>query len=272
MDYSKVTNTSDFTSLTELSQNKYIEQEKTKLKLLYKLNIIKQLEKSKINLLNYDEIKIETILESLNNLLVKKSFPKLSKAIGHIIYDAYRVSGYHVILSNIPNISKRIYTSELEYITSESIYDTLIHYTGENTIKKVLQVSENIYLAQFYKFTDAFNLCNLINGKMITENIIKAELLVDYFEDMVPEPIVQVVEPIVEPIVEQVIIQVPEAISTMSNSMSNSIIKEDEQKEKKEKVILEDSQLNDIINPVKEEEPQRGWIGGFFHRLTHLFA
>ena len=274
MDYSKVTDTSDFTSLTELSQNKYIEQEKTKLKLLYKLNIIKQLEKSKINLLNYDEIKIETILESLNNLLVKKSFPKLSKAIGHIIYDAYRVSGYHVILSNIPNVSKRIYTSDLEYITSESIYDTLIHYTGENTIKKVLQVSENIYLAQFYKFTDAFNLCNLINGKMITENIIKAELLVEYFEDMVPEPIVQVVEP--------VITQVPEQIDTMSNS----IIKEDEQKEKKEKVILEDSQLNDIINLDKQQEqlpepqppepqqpqPQRGWIGGFFHRLTHLFG
>ena len=113
-----------------------------------------------------------------------------------------------------------------------------------------------------------YKITNLINGKMITENIIKAELLVDYFEDMIPEPIVQVVEPIVEP----VIIHVPESISTMSNNMSNSIIKEDEQKEKKEKVILEDSQLNDIINPVKEEEPQRGWIGGFFHRLTHLFA
>ena len=268
MDYSKVTDTSDFTSLTELSQNKYIEQEKTKLKLLYKLNIIKQLEKSKINLLNYDEIKTETILESLNNLLVKKSFPKLSKAIGHIIYDAYRVSGYHVILSNIPNVSKRLNTTEIDYITSESIYDTLIHYTGENTIKKVLQVSENIYLAQFYKFTDAFNLCNLINGKMITENIIKAELLVEYFEDMVPEPIVQVVEPIVE----RVITQIPEQIDTMSNS----IIKEDDKddKEKKEKIILEESQLNDIINPVKQQEPQqqRGWIGGFFHRLTHLFG
>ena len=79
-------------------------------KVLKKIDMIKLLANSNINVLNYETNKKENlfnILKSINNKLinVKNKYNllnnKLNAIFGDIIHNAYITSGYHILISNI---------------------------------------------------------------------------------------------------------------------------------------------------------------------------
>ena len=163
-------------------------------KIKKKIEIITALSYSNIDVLNYNSDKKENlfnILNSINNKLmsVKKNQNKLNiklnTILGKLIHNSYISSGFQVLISNIPNIAKNsIYINNnnnnknfINVIDSESIYDTIEHYIGNNTLLTVIQIDSDKYLAKFKNINDAKKLCNLINNMMIEPNIIKAELI-----------------------------------------------------------------------------------------------
>lgn len=283
---------------------------KTKLKLIYKIGIIRNLAANSINLLNYDDTKIDEIF---NSLKTKKSLPKLSKIIGHIIYDVYRYSGYHIILSNVPKNSRVINSEEIIDTNAESIYDTLEYYIGDKTVHNILQITNNIYLAKFYKYNDAVKLYNLFNDKIMNINIIKVELLVEFSEDIeyveyntlnnvnevqvnneVQEEVNEVQEK-VQKEVEEVVqvndevqvedeVQVKEEVAQVNDEVQVKEEVEEVQVEEEEvQVKEEDVQVEEEDVQVKEEEMQvnneeeeievkRGLIGSLFYKLSHIFG
>ena len=166
-------------------------------KIIKKIDIIKNLSNSNINVLNYNNDKKENlfnILKSLNYKLmsVKKNQnklnTKLNTILGIIIHNAYISAGYQVLLSNIPNSAKQRITNKLNIVEPETIHDTIEHYIGENTVLSVIQIDNDKYLVKFKNNADnadnddnnnnhAKTLCNLIHNMMIEPNIIRAELL-----------------------------------------------------------------------------------------------
>ena len=170
-------------------------------KIIKKIDIIKNLSNSNIDVLNYNNDKKENlfnILKSLNYKLmsVKKNQnklnTKLNAILGIIIHNAYISAGYQVLLSNIPNIAKQRITNKLNIVEPETIYDTIEHYIGENTVLNVIQIDNDKYLVKFKDNDDnndnndnAEKLCNLIHNMMLEPNIIRAELLKnDTMEDI----------------------------------------------------------------------------------------
>ena len=171
-------------------------------KILKKIELIKVLSNNNIDVLNYNNEKIENllnILQSINNKLmsVKKNHIKLNtqlnNILGSVIHNAYISSGYHVLLSNIPSLAKYRINNKINLVDSETIYDTIIHYIGNEAnnqsnnepgdgsgnigFLKVIQIDTDKYLAKFRNINDAKLLCNLINKMMIETNIINSVLL-----------------------------------------------------------------------------------------------
>ena len=181
-------------------------------KIIKKIDIIKKLSNSNIDVLNYNNDKKENlfnILKSLNYKLmsVKKNQnklnTKLNTILGVIIHNAYISAGYQVLLSNIPNRAKQVVDNKLNTIDIESIYDTVEHYIGKNSVINVIQIDNDKYLIKFKDNdnnssghgsghssgngsnsdkdkdinNDAKKLCHLIHNMMIEPNIIRAEIL-----------------------------------------------------------------------------------------------
>ena len=164
-------------------------------KIIKKIDIIKKLSHSNINVLNYNNDKKENLfnmLKSLNYKLmsVKKNQNKLNSKLntilGMIIHNAYISTGYHVLLSNIPNSAKQVTDNKINRIDAEAIYDTIIHYIKKNDkdndndnhiVLNVCHIDSDKYLVKFKDDSDAETLCNLINNMMIEPNIIRAEML-----------------------------------------------------------------------------------------------
>ena len=196
--------------------------------------------------------------------------------MGYIIFDIYHYSEYHVLMSNIPskiliNIdnNKKYNIDEiddLEIINSESIYDTIHHYIGNNTVENIFQVSENNYLVKMKNIYDSKKLCDGLNKMQIGNNIIKVELLN-------PLPII-VEQNINDPvIVEKIIIEQADSDSTnLSVSNSSDSVKSDSVKSDsvKSDSVKSDSDNSDnelvsnitssIINLDKEEEDDENII------------
>ena len=159
-------------------------------KIIKKIDIIKNLSYSNIDVLNYNNDKKENlfnILKSLNYKLmsVKKNQnklnTKLNTILGMIIHNAYITAGYQVLLSNIPILGENKIDNKLNTIDGESIYDTIEHYIGEDTVINVIQIDNDKYLVKFKdnddNNNDANTLCHLIHNMMIEPNIIRAEML-----------------------------------------------------------------------------------------------
>ena len=123
------------------------------------------------------------IIDNRNNSL--SDYKKIRKTLGHIIYDIYRYSDYHALMSNIPSssiLSTQYNLDDIddtEPVNSEVIYATIENYIGVNTVDNIFQVSENNYLVKLKYINDVKNLCNLLNKMQIGNNIIKVEALRD---------------------------------------------------------------------------------------------
>ena len=110
-------------------------------------------------------------------------YKTLKITLGHLIYDIYRDSNYHIIMTNVPTRAVLIPNNKIddidnmELINSENIQDTLEHFNGLDTIYSVFQVTSSTYLAKFKLYSDAEKICNILNKMQMGGNIIKVELL-----------------------------------------------------------------------------------------------
>lgn len=225
----------------EEDKDKNKEKEKLYIKLTNNINIIDKLITHNII---YDNEIINSIYNSLVNTYSNTSetkqnyllfYRKIKKALGHIIFDMYRYSGYHVILSNMPMKAIAIANNKSEDIDnfdpvdSEVIYDTIEHYIGSYTVDKILQVTEKIYLAKMKNIYDSKKVCELLNKMQISENIIKVELLItlaEYVETVVEEsPIEPVVEPVQKPQIESLIESVNDEYEELELINSTDMLK-----------------------------------------------
>jgi hypothetical protein len=155
-------------------------------KIVKKIEIIKNLSKSNIDILNYNNEKKENlynILKSINYKLMSvgnkqnKLNTKLNNILGILINNAYISSGFQVLFSNIPNIGQQTIDNKINSIDNVSIYDTIEHYIGNDTVVDVIQIDNDKYLAKFKDIKDAEKLCNLIHKMMIDPNIIRVEII-----------------------------------------------------------------------------------------------
>ena len=159
-------------------------------KVLKKIDMIKLLANSNIDVLNYETNKKDNlfnILKSINNKLinVKNKYNlfnnKLNAIFGEIIHNAYISSGYHILISNMPNSALQLNDNKEYIVNAESIYDTLLHYSGEDTdtvsLIEVLQIDCDKYLAKFKDIENARAICNLINKMEVNKNLIRVEML-----------------------------------------------------------------------------------------------
>ena len=155
-------------------------------KIIKKIEIIKNLSNSNIDVLTYNKEKkvhLFNILNSINYKLMNvgnkqnKLNTKLNNILGIIIKNAYIASGFQVLLSNIPNIGNQKIDNKINYIDNISIYDTIEHYIGNDTVENVIQIDNDKYLAKFKQSSDAQKLCNLIHKMMIDPNIIRVEMI-----------------------------------------------------------------------------------------------
>ena len=135
------------------------------------------------NLINYDEIKMNSLCNHLQSFILLennknlKYYKTIKKTLGNLIYDIYRDSDYDILMSNIPLNGNLVSDDSIEKINSNAILDTLEQYIGLNTIDNVIQVSEQNYLVKIKLYNDSVKICNLLNKKQICNNIIKVELL-----------------------------------------------------------------------------------------------
>lgn len=215
-------------------------------KLSLKIQIIKTLNTN--NLINETILPIDSICNTLKGLICNdtinnsvKYYKTISKKLGYIIFDIYRNSGYHILLSNIPVfalLSKNI-NNRMQIIDEESIYDTLEEYTGLDSIIKVIKVSPSNYLVKFKEYSKLQNLCSLLNNMQIADNIIKVELIIENIEDSI-EDSNTILENISIPIVNDININ---ANNVNENDNEKTIEKELQtnfQKEFKPLLVLDD--------------------------------
>ena len=155
-------------------------------KVCKKIEIIKVLSNSNIDILNYNNEKREQLFNILNSINYKlmsvqkkqnKLTSKLNTILGIIIHNAYISTGYQVLLSNIPKIAKQVIDNKINNIDDESIFDTIEYYIGNNTVLSIIQIDTDKYLAKFKDINDAEKLCNLIHNMLIETNIIRVEML-----------------------------------------------------------------------------------------------
>lgn len=161
-----------------------------KKKICKKIDIIKSLEQSNIDVLNYDADKKSNLfnyLHSINQkmMMINNKHNKLNNNInnilGKIIHNAYLTSGFHVLISNMPEIATQIINNKINIVDEETIYDTIEYYSGENSVVEVIRIDSNKYLAKFKYMNDARLFSSLIHKMQVETNIIKVEML-EYIE------------------------------------------------------------------------------------------
>ena len=155
-------------------------------KIVKKIEIIKNLSQSNIDVLIYNNERKQNLYNILNSINYKlmsvgnkqnKLNTKLNNILGIIIKNAYIASGFQVLLSNIPSVGHHKIDNKINYIDNISIYDTIEHYIGNDTVENVIQIDNDKYLAKFTDINDAEKLCNLIHNMMIDPNIIRVEMI-----------------------------------------------------------------------------------------------
>ena len=172
-----------------------IEKEKLIKRITTNINVIKKLYENKIL---YDENTINNIINTLKNLKFTNNtntnintlshYKKIRKTLGHVIFDIYRYSGYHILMSNIPLTAIPVANNkmddidEIETVNSEVMYDTIQHYIGLNTVDNIFQVTESNYIVKMKKLDNIPKMCNLLNKMQINNNVIKVEALQDLQE------------------------------------------------------------------------------------------
>jgi len=167
-----------------------IEKEKLIKRITTNINVIKKLYENKIL---YDENTINNVINTLKtlkftnntntNINTLSHYKKIRKTLGHVIFDIYRYSGYHILMSNIPLTAIPVANNkmddidEIETVNSEVMYDTIQHYIGLNTVDNIFQVTESNYIVKMKKIQDIAKMCNLLNKMQINNNVIKVEAL-----------------------------------------------------------------------------------------------
>jgi len=168
-------------------------------KILNNIYIIKNLHNNYLFICDENtKNKINSLLNTLKSLYNKKTvkidnisqknYKNIKKTLGHIIFDIYRYSGYHILISNVPitaiahkdniiNINNLNNIDNIEYINSEIIFDTVESCIEFDTVDNVFQTSSSSYMVKFKLFSNSIRVCNILNNKQIGDNIIKVELL-----------------------------------------------------------------------------------------------
>ena len=174
----------DFAKISNYEQ--VIEKEKLIKRITQNINVIKKLYHNNIL---YEEKTINNIINTLKNLKFTDNnssnsnksnlshYKKIRKTLGHVIFDIYRYSGYHVLMSNIPLTAIPVANikiddiDEIEPINSEVMYDTIQHYIGLNTVDTIFQVTESIYIVKMNNLNDIANICNyFVTSKLIGDS------------------------------------------------------------------------------------------------------
>ena len=147
-----------------------------------KISIIKHFIYYGFPVLNYTN---QEQLDILYCLKFAGKIADIDNIINDILKNIYESSGYQVLLSNIPTIVSDILSGDNITVTAERMYDTLEVYVGEDNIESVFQVSSNIYLAKFQLDSEAKQIVNLIDNKMIGNNIILVQYMaqIENFKD-----------------------------------------------------------------------------------------
>lgn len=156
-------------------------------KLAYKIDIIKSL--YNYNLFKFSNKEFNDFINILHHLLEDDEskninqithYRKISKALGNVIYDAYRKLDYDIIISNFPTESITVdNVNEKIKVTPENMYDTIELHSGENTVDNVQKITYDTYLVKFKVNEDKIKICNMINNANICGNVIKVQLLID---------------------------------------------------------------------------------------------
>ena len=147
-----------------------------------KISIIKHFIYYGFPVLNYTN---QEQLDILYYLKFAGKIADIDNMINDILKNIYESSGYQVLLSNIPTIVSDILSGDNTTVTAERMYDTLEVYVGEDNIESVFQVSSNTYLAKFQLDSEAKQIVNLIDNKMIGNNIILVQYMaqIENFKD-----------------------------------------------------------------------------------------
>ena len=161
-----------------------------------KIDLIKRLSNTDIDILNYNNNKKEGLFNYLNSIntkftTIKKNYNhlnnKLNTILGKIIHNAYLTSGYQILISNMPELasqasqasqsSQACNNNNIIIVDEEAIYDTIEMYAGENTVLSIIKIDTNTYLAKLKDINDARYLCSIIHKMQIETNIIRVEML-----------------------------------------------------------------------------------------------
>ena len=156
-------------------------------KVVKKMDLIKRLSDTNIEILNYNNQKKEGLFNYLNSIThkfttLKKNYNqlnnKLNIILGNIIHNAYLTSGYQVLISNIPELAIQKINNSITIVDEESIYDTIDYYIKTtNGILSVVKIDTNTYLAKLKNINDARYLCSIIHDMQVETNIIRVEML-----------------------------------------------------------------------------------------------
>lgn len=183
----------DNITMISISNNLFIKDKVKK-----KIDLIKRLSTTDIDILNYNNKKKEGLfnyLDSINTKFttIKKNYNhlnnKLNSILGEIIHNAYLTSGYQILISNMPELaSQASQSSQLSQsslynnnniiiVDEEAIYDTIEMYVGKNTVLSIIKIDTNTYLAKLKDINDARYLCSIIHKMQVETNIIRVEML-----------------------------------------------------------------------------------------------
>ena len=150
-----------------------------KKKIRRKIDIIINMKYYGFPIMNYENNYCKSILEKLYNIDKNKKIlvysDEVNKLLGNIVNNIFEYSGYQVLLFNVPEYSITREDDKLQKIDCENIYDTMIYYSGDNTVLNVIQVSSSSYLIQFVDDKFAIYICDLLHNNMMGKNIIKVE-------------------------------------------------------------------------------------------------
>ena len=171
----------DNITMISISNNLFIKDKVKK-----KIDLIKRLSTTDIDVLNYNNKKKEGLFNYLNSIntkftTIKKNYNhlnnKLNSILGKIIHNAYLTSGYQILISNIPELASEVCNKKIVIVNEEAIYDTVELYTGENTVLSIIKIDTNTYLAKLKDINDARYLCSIIHKMQVETNIIRVEML-----------------------------------------------------------------------------------------------
>jgi hypothetical protein len=154
-------------------------------KIIRKLEMIHTMYWYGFPLMNYSQSTNNKILQELHRIDKEGDIVKYSRAtndtetnklLGDILHNAYRGSGYNVVLSNAP-INGTTIEGDFIQLDSQAIYDTLIQYSPADAVISVCQISADTYLVKMASKENAVELCKLLNEKLLEGRIIKVEYI-----------------------------------------------------------------------------------------------